>query len=200
MSAPMFAQDVLFFQRFMSCAGVYKGKLDGSYGPITHAAELALDRLHSDIAVAHGRFDPRSEAIISTLLPMAQIAARKFMGIAKSAPFTVKLLSGTRTYAEQDALFRKVPRVTKARGGSSNHNFGIAWDVGIFVGGVYYTGRNSQEDKAYSDLAALVKPKIPELEWGGDWTSFKDAPHYQLATGRPVSQVRALFESGQPYV
>lgn len=200
MSAPIFSHDVLFFQRLLSSSGLYAGKLDGDYGPITHNAELAFDKLFADAVAQHGMSDPRSEGVIATLLPKAQVSARKFLTIAKTAPFNVKLLSGTRTYAEQDQLYMKRPPVTRARGGQSNHNFGIAWDVGIFVDGVYYTGRNAVEDKAYADLAALVKPKMPEIEWGGDWVSFKDAPHYQLKTGKTTAEVRALLEAGKPYV
>jgi peptidoglycan L-alanyl-D-glutamate endopeptidase CwlK len=122
------------------------------------------------------------------------------MNAVKGAPLTYKILSGTRTYAEQDALADQRPVVTKARGGQSNHNFGIAWDIGIFDNGKYYTGSSAKEEKAYDDLAALIKANVSGLEWGGDWTSFVDKPHYQLATGKPVSQVRALLEAGKPYI
>jgi hypothetical protein len=45
-----------------------------------------------------------------------------------------------RSFAEQDALYaqgRTKPGkiVTKARGGFSNHNFGVAFDIGVFKGG-----------------------------------------------------------------
>lgn len=200
MSAPIFKADALFAQRMFSAAGLYAAALDGDWGPKTQAAQDAFDAFYTKCKIDFGEFDPRSEAIILGLLPKAQFAAREFMKAAKTAPFTVKLLSGTRSYAEQDHLFRQIPRVTNARGGQSNHNFGIAWDVGIFVGGQYYTGRNAAENKAYADLAKLIKPALPDIEWGGDWVSFKDAPHYQLKTGRSVAQVRALFEAGKPYV
>ena len=200
MSAPIFQQDILFFQRLLAGAGLYTGKLDGDYGPMTANAEAAFDRLSADAIAKYGIFDPRSEAVIATLVPKAQIAARKFMSTAKGAPFTVKLLSGTRTYAKQDNLYHRIPKVTNARGGQSWHNFGLAWDAGIFKEGVYYTGKNTVENAAYVSLAALIKAAIPEIEWGGDWVSFKDAPHYQLKTGKTISQTRALFEEGKPYV
>ena len=199
MSAPIFKADALFAQRLWAAAGLYHGKLDGSWGPLTQAASDQADALFAKAKSDLGTFDPRSEGIIATLLPKAQRAARQFMNVAKTMPFTVKLLSGTRSYAEQDRLFNQVPRVTKARGGSSNHNFGIAWDCGIFVNGLYYEGRNSKEDRAYADLAKAVKSAISGIEWGGDWVSFKDMPHYQLATGKSVSQCRMLLEAGRPY-
>ena len=83
-----------------------------------------------------------------TLLPAAQIKAREFKSSVAGEPLTYRILSGTRTYAEQNALFNKRPKVTKARGGQSNHNFGIAWDIGIFENGKYYEGKTKKEDKA----------------------------------------------------
>jgi len=91
-------------------------------------------------------------------------------------------------------LFAKRPKVTNARGGQSNHNFGIAWDVGIFENGKYYAGDTQKEDKAYVELGGFIKANVPGLEWGGDWKGFVDKPHYQLATGKSVVQVRALLE------
>lgn len=200
MSAQIFTDDVLFAQRLWSCSGLYAGALDGDWGPKTQAASDAFDSFYKKTRTDLGEFDPRSEGIIQTLLPAAQVLCRKFMSAVISEKWVIKLLSGTRSYAEQDRLFEKVPRVTKARGGQSNHNFGIAWDIGIFVNGVYYTGRNSKEDRAYKDVAAIAKKAVPRLEWGGDWSSFKDLPHYQLATGKSVSECRRLLEIGKPYV
>jgi peptidoglycan L-alanyl-D-glutamate endopeptidase CwlK len=71
------------------------------------------------------------------LIP-TQRAARTFMkNIAQaglSQGFTVRILSGTRTFAEQGDLFEKHQHggPLAARPGRSNHNFGIAWDVGVF--------------------------------------------------------------------
>lgn len=202
MSSPLFTSDILFAQRLLACSGLYHGKLDGVFGPMTHAAEDAFDALTADTARHYGSFDGRSEAVIATLVPKAQVMARRFLIAAKPFRLTVKLLSGTRTYKEQDALFAQRPKVTNARGGQSNHNFGIAWDVGIFGPTGYYTGKTAAEDRAYSELSKLVMPALAPLglEWGGAWRSIVDKPHYQLATGKSVTQVCALLEAGRPYV
>lgn len=192
--------DVLFAQRLLSSCGLYNLDLDGLYGNGTRKAEDAFNKLFVKYADQYGRFDDRTEANIATLLPKAQIAARKAMNAAKAlSPYlTVQILSGTRTYAEQNKLYAQKPKVTNAKGGQSNHNFGIAFDVGIFKGKTYYTGKNSTETKAYVELSKLIKPV--GLEWGGDWKSLKDTPHYQLPTGKSVAQIRALLEAGKPYV
>lgn len=200
MSAPLFHQDILFAQRLFAVAGFYHGALDGRWGAQTSAAEAVWDAFFLETAQALGTFDQRTEGNIATLLPKAQVMARKFLSAAQAMPFGVKILSGTRSYAEQDALFAKRPVVTKARGGSSNHNFGIAWDVGIFVNGHYYTGATKAEEQAYVDLAKAVLPQVPGIDWGGNWRTIMDRPHYELSTGKTVAQCRALLESGRAYV
>jgi peptidoglycan L-alanyl-D-glutamate endopeptidase CwlK len=200
MSTQLFKDDILFLQRVLAVSGFYKGKFNGKFTADVDAAEQAFQARSRQIRDELGEFDARTETNIVSLLPAAQIKAREFMNAVKGLPLTYRILSGTRTYTEQDVLFKKKPKVTNARGGNSNHNFGIAWDVGIFEGGKYYTGATKKEDKAYVELGALIKSKVSGLEWGGDWKSFKDKPHYQLAIGKSVTECRKLLEDGKPYV
>lgn len=201
MSYQLLIADVLFYQRFLKANGFYHKKLDGKWGPATDAANEAFLQQSQFIASESGSFDIRSEGNIITLIPRAQKLARKFLGITKEAGLDVRIISGTRTYEEQDTLYRKgrfgnpPPRVTNARGGQSNHNFGLAWDVGIFENGKYITA-----EAPYRKLAQLVMPKLDDLEWGGNWNTFKDFPHYQLkAVSDSIATVRDLFETGTEY-
>lgn len=153
-------------------------------------------------------FDPRTEGHIAKLLPPAQAAARRFMAavIPAMAPegVTVKIISGLRTYAEQDALYARGrtqpgPRVTNARGGYSNHNFGLAWDIGLFKGSRYL-----EESKLYRTCGLIGRSL--GLDWGGDWKSLSDEPHFQLrpawAKALPerdmLAALRARVAAGQP--
>ncbi|HUQ94203.1 MAG TPA: M15 family metallopeptidase, partial [Bryobacteraceae bacterium] len=56
-------------------------------------------------------FDERTEKNIATLTPRTQLAARRFMekAVAAMQPegIDVRIISGTRTYAEQNALYAK---------------------------------------------------------------------------------------------
>jgi len=155
---------------------------DGDAGPKTWAAIHAKVCLPSSpVVVAPGSpplADPRSEKCIVTLLPEVQPFARALILKAVEAGITVKILSGTRTYVEQDALYAKgrtAPGsvVTKARGGYSNHNFGIAFDIGVFEGTSYLT-----DSPKYAQVGAIAESL--GLEWGGRWKSMPDMPHYQL--------------------
>ena len=199
MSVQLFGEDTLFLQRFLQGAGFYKDELDGIHGENTDAAINAFEERTAEIADALGKFDSRSEKSIGSLHPKAQQAARVFLKKVRDAGIDARIISGTRTYAEQNSLFRQgrsgnpPPKVTNARGGQSNHNFGIAWDIGIFKNGAYL-GDSPLYDKA-SQVGLTA-----ELEWGGNWKSFKDKPHYQLATGLILASVRDKFENGQAIV
>jgi peptidoglycan LD-endopeptidase CwlK len=199
MSAKLFAADILFLQRILAVSGFYKGPLTGKWSAAVEVAEAAFLQDYETTKKNMGSFDTRTELNIMNLIPAAQAKAREFMKALAGQPLTYRILSGTRTYAEQNTLFAQKPSVTKARGGQSNHNFGVAWDIGIFEGGKYYTGATKKEEKAYDDLGALIKAKVPGIEWGGDWKSFKDKPHYQLATGKSVKELRELLENGKQY-
>ena len=204
MSVRIFPEDVLFEQRLLACAGFYLAALDGQYGPKTQAAEDAAQATYLSIQKDLGAFDARSEKALATLLPAMQRRARNILRMAlnseKDTGIHAVLLSGTRTYAEQNRLYALRPKVTNAHGGQSNHNFGIAVDAGLFQHGKYLTGANAAEDKAYADFAAMVKSKVTGLEWGGDWHSFPDMPHFQAATGKTLTQVRLAFEQGKSFV
>ena len=205
MSKPLFPDDILFLQRFLKSCGFYAGPLDGHFNSDVSHAEDALAAQYEAIKREMGDFDARSEAGISTLEPNAQRTARQFLKTANALPLTYKIISGTRTFAEQDELFaqgRTKPGkiVTKAKGGESNHNFGIAWDVGIFNGRDYLTGETQEEEQAYINLGKHILAHLDGLEWGGDWHDFVDRPHYQLAIEKTVADIRQLFEKGSALV
>ncbi len=183
-SARLFEGDVLFFQRFLSCCGLYRDTLDGSYGRHTGEAETAFDQQCAAIAAAEGRFDNRSELNICGLRTDVQVLARRSLSALRAAGFDARIISGTRSYAEQNALYRQGRFgnpggiVTRARGGQSWHNFGLAWDIGLFEGGQYLT-----DDAPYR--RASVTAKITGLEWGGDWTAF---PTFRITRKLPAGR------------
>jgi peptidoglycan L-alanyl-D-glutamate endopeptidase CwlK len=139
-------------------------------------------------------FDERTEKNIATLYPKAQIAARQFMQaivpIMESRGITAKIISGTRSYAEQDALYAKRPKVTNAKGGYSNHNFGTAWDIGLFNNKKYL------EDSPFYRECGKIGESLG-LEWGGSWKSIVDEPHFQVKTGLTMAQMRERVASGK---
>jgi peptidoglycan L-alanyl-D-glutamate endopeptidase CwlK len=158
-------------------------KADGFAGPETWKA-IYQAVIGEDPATNRAAFEPvdaRSESVIAKLQPQVQPYARALVHNAQLAGVDIRVISGFRSYAEQDALFaqgRTKPgrKVTNAKGGESNHNFGIAFDIGIFRGAEYLP-----ESPAYDTVGALGKEL--GLEWGGDWEGLVDKPHFELRPG-----------------
>jgi peptidoglycan L-alanyl-D-glutamate endopeptidase CwlK len=152
---------------------------DGNAGPLTWTAiyQKIISVLPSGVSVLD-RVDERSERFISTLLPEVRPFARALVQKAAAQGIDIKVISGMRTYSEQNDLYaqgRTLPGkiVTNAKGGQSNHNFGIAFDIGIFDGRRYL-----EQSPLYKAVGAIGKGL--GLEWGGDWKSIIDEPHFQL--------------------
>lgn len=87
--------------------------------------------------------------------------------------FTV--LEGMRTVARQKKLVAKGASTTM----NSRHLTGHAVDIGAWVDGTV-----RWDWPLYYKLAEAMKQAAKELnvdlEWGGDWKSFKDGPHFEL--------------------
>lgn len=87
--------------------------------------------------------------------------------------FTV--LEGVRLLARQKQLVRQGASKTM----NSRHLTGHAVDLGAWVG-----GRVAWDWPLYYKIAEAVKQAAKDvdvpIEWGGDWRTFKDGPHWQL--------------------
>jgi peptidoglycan L-alanyl-D-glutamate endopeptidase CwlK len=154
--------------------------------------QLTLDR----ISKAHPR--------IREQLAADYIQANNLLGQGCRLRFSYVL----RTNAEQDALYAlgrtqvnsngkssKKPLgyiVTNAKGGQSIHNYGLAFDIvlmydknkdGTFETVSWDMVKDGDNDgKAdWMEIADFFKSK--GYEWGGDWKSFKDYPHFQMSFG-----------------
>lgn len=150
--------------------------------------------------------DERSQRNIDTLIPAAQEKAVAFLNAVEQsnrlpAGWKVKIICGTRTYSDQAELYAKGRTkpgrvVTNAKPGYSWHNFGIAFDVGVFdERGVYIDDAYRNADEYYAHLGPIGR--AVGLEWGGDWRSIKDVPHYQLRLGYDLAEARRRLSAGE---
>jgi len=154
---------------------------DGQVGPITIKAihkRICGDPDASAAKLIGRPLDERSERCIASLHPQVQPLARSLIQIAAEHGVEIRIISGNRTYEEQNVLFaqgRTTPGaiVTNAKGGHSNHNFGLAFDIGVWENGQY-----QPESKSYKIVGNLGK--AIGLEWGGDWKSIVDEPHFEV--------------------
>ena len=113
--------------------------------------------------------------------PELQEKAEKLVSSCKGYGLLIGIGECFRTVAEQDALYAKgrtAPGeiVTNAKGSSysSHHQWGTAFDIYRNDG----TGAYNNND-GFFDLVGTIGVKIG-LEWGGNWKSPVDRPHFQL--------------------
>ncbi len=116
-----------------------------------------------------------------------------------------------RTFAEQNALYAQGrtsagPKVTNAKGGQSWHNYGLAIDIVLLQdkdgNGTHETA--SWDNKIDFDgdgvadwLEVVYVFKLYGWDWGGDWRSFRDTPHFQKTFGLTIAEAKTRFETKQ---
>jgi peptidoglycan L-alanyl-D-glutamate endopeptidase CwlK len=163
--------------------------------------------------------DQRTLDNIATLIPAAQEKAQAFMAAIEESNrlpegWRVSIISGLRSYEEQEILYqegrtRPGPIVTHAPAGYSNHNFGTAFDIGIFNADGQYIDdlpdRGLMTEAEVSTYYRMLAPigKALGLTWGGDWESIDDEPHYELnlwpglTESERLAKLRALHDAGE---
>lgn len=108
-----------------------------------------------------------------------------------------------RSIEEQNKLFKQRPKVTNAKGGQSIHNYGLAFDIVILKdkdsNGTFETA-SFEIDKYWMTVTNFFKSK--GWTWGGDWKSFKDAPHFEKTFGntwRTLQTKEIFIDNGLKY-
>lgn len=116
-----------------------------------------------------------------------------------------------RTFAEQNALYaqgrtklydangNKLGLVTKAKGGQSIHNYGLALDIVLIKDGATASWEENVDfDKdGKADWMEVVNIfKANGWTWGGDWKSFKDKPHFEKTFGNGWKDLLAKHNAG----
>jgi len=124
----------------------------------------------------------------------------------------VRLAQGLRTFEEQNALYaqgrtklfdaqgKKLGVVTKAKGGESYHNYGLAIDFVLYLDGktASWDTLHDFDGDGKSDWLEVVEIfKQNGLGWGGDWKSFKDLPHVEKTFDLSVKTLLSMYNSGK---
>ncbi len=173
----------LGFAGFNTAAPVIETK------PVTAPPDSELAMFKTDSKV-----DKINAARLANVAPALQSRGLKFIAAAAADGVIVQIVQGLRTFAEQDALYaqgRTKPGkvVTNARGGQSNHNYGLALDFAPVVNGtVSWNDKLFQPFGKWADAAGL--------SWGGNWKKFKDMPHVEYLKGHTLAQIQALYKQG----
>ncbi|CAB4171718.1 D-alanyl-D-alanine carboxypeptidase [uncultured Caudovirales phage] len=85
------------------------------------------------------------------------------------------VLEGVRSKTRQEQLVKAGASQTMR----SRHLTGHAVDLGAYVAGSVRWDWPLYHKIAVAAKQAAAELQIP-IEWGGDWTTFKDGPHWQL--------------------
>lgn len=134
------------------------------------------------------------------LTPVVRAAAEALIDRCYMRGVPIIITQGLRTYAEQNALYaqgrtRPGPVVTNARGGFSNHNFGVAVDFALLLADgrtvSWDTLRDADKDSLPDWSEVVEEAKKLGFSWGGDWRSFRDMPHLEMTFGLTTAQYRA---------
>lgn len=142
----------------------------------------------------------KSAARLSRLHPVVLAAATALIERCYKRNIPILITQGLRTIAEQDALYaqgRTKPGavVTNARGGYSYHNYGLAVDFALLLpngSSVSWDMFRDGNNNLIADWQEVVQEaKVLGFEWGGEWASFKDYPHFQMTFGLTLTQLRA---------
>ena len=109
-----------------------------------------------------------------------------------------------RSPEEQNQLFNQKPKVTNAKAWQSIHQYGLAFDIVL----LYDLDNNDTFETASWDIKKdFDKDGIADwievtnyfkskgYEWGGDWKSFKDAPHFQKVFGLTWQQMKSKIDN-----
>lgn len=127
---------------------------------------------------------------INQLHPYVKGLAQKLLDEAKKQGLNVRIIDTYRSKERQDYLYaqgrtRPGRVVTNAKGSdmTSYHQWRVAFDCIQNVPGKEY-------DNAFLDKLGKIGQKVG-LEWGGNWSSFKDSPHFQYTFGYSIKQLKA---------
>jgi peptidoglycan L-alanyl-D-glutamate endopeptidase CwlK len=140
-------------------------------------------------------WDKYTNMRLKKLHPKIRCKAFDFINdVERVAGIKLRVVQGLRTFAEQNALYAKGRTksgkiVTKARGGYSYHNYGLAIDVAEIKNGKVIW--NTQWNK----IVPIAKKY--GFEWGGSWKSFKDKPHFQITFGNKIKDLLKKVKQNQ---
>lgn len=156
----------------------------------------------------------KSQAKLVGLQPVIVAATVALIERCYARGVQIIITQGLRTISEQDALYAQgrsqaelnavglshvkaqpsKQRVTNARGGYSNHNFGWAIDFALLLPDgrtvSWDTLRDDDKDSLPDWSEAVEEAKKLGFEWGGDWRTFLDLPHLQMVFGLTTTQLR----------
>jgi hypothetical protein len=171
----------------------------GDEGKVGSATLAALERANETTLASLAKIDGRNKTTHTH--PALRRGLADLAEALEEREMRALITGGFRTFAEQELLFNQGrtssgPVVTNARGGLSNHNYGLAVDIYPVINGGVLTDVPANESQAKL-FTAIQRAIIEESENlglfpGARFTSFVDPPHVQLHAENVLRATRCL--------
>ena len=163
-------------QTLLKDAGFNPGSIDGQWGPKTQGAYREW-RKNKYGSLAASTDDIRGAEKLEGVHPDLVRVIKRAAALTDQ-PFQV--LEGLRSRERQKQLVaRGASKTMNSRHIKAANGYGHAVDIAPLD-----NGKVSWNWNLYYPLADAVKQAAKDegvnVEWGGDWKSFKDGPHWQL--------------------
>lgn len=156
--------------------------------------------------------DPVSFSRVKLLHPVVRDEVARLIGAIEATwppTMAIRIVQGLRTIKEQDELYaqgRTKPGaiVTKAKGGSSYHNYGLAIDFALLYdkdgNGSFETlswdiKSDTNNNKKADWMEVVDFFKSAGWSWGGEWHSIKDYPHLEKSFGHSVKELKRRYDA-----
>jgi peptidoglycan L-alanyl-D-glutamate endopeptidase CwlK len=129
-------------------------------------------------------------ANLNLLKPKVKALALELQKRVKEIGIDIVFTCTSRTKTAQDKLFaqgRTAPGkiVTRAKGGESMHNYGVAFDICPVI-----NRKAVWNDTELFNKVGKIGKSIG-LEWGGAWKKISDKPHFQYTAGYDLEAFKA---------
>jgi len=127
---------------------------------------------------------------LDDLLPAVKVRVEKFINSAKDAGIDLLITSTYRDNESQNALYaqgrtKQGKIVTNAKGGQSFHNYRCAVDVVPLLNGKPVWDAENDIWQKVGDFGIAAG-----LEWAGNWTKFREMPHFQYTNGLNLADLQ----------
>jgi peptidoglycan L-alanyl-D-glutamate endopeptidase CwlK len=158
---------------------------------------LRINLLHPDLrGIAIKTVGQAEQALTGRAIPRITYSLRTFKE-------QQDLYSLGRTAVNPDGKTRMKPMgniITNAKAGQSIHNYGLAVDFALIIDGKeasWNTVKDFDADGKADWMEVVSVFKANGWEWGGDWKSFNDKPHFQYDFGYTWQQLQAKHNVGE---
>lgn len=142
---------------------------------------------------------------LEDLQPLFRLKVEKWLNDCQAENLLLFIDFTLRTRAQQAELYAKgrkkvgplwivvdrSKKVTDAPPGSSYHEYGLALDV-------YPLHMGAPSFRTPVSVRVVDLAKKHGIAWGGNWTRFKDRPHFQDANAPSIKECRKLWPQGWP--